>query len=85
MTRTRAIAATTMVLLLCVWPSPVGRAQSNDPSFDVLLRNAKAGVDAKYFEIDTEFGHSATGIEWAKWGPDAEGVRRGPVEVARRH
>ena len=30
---------------------------------------AKAGVDARYFEIDTEFGHSATGPEWAKWGP----------------
>jgi homoserine O-acetyltransferase len=36
---------------------------------DVMDKLAKAGVDAKYFEIDTEFGHSATGIEWAKWGP----------------
>ena len=30
---------------------------------------AKAGVDARYFEIDSEFGHSASGPEWAKWGP----------------
>jgi homoserine O-acetyltransferase len=29
----------------------------------------KAGVDAQYVEIDTEFGHSASGPEWAKWGP----------------
>ena len=36
---------------------------------DVMDKLAKAGVDAKYFEIDTEFGHSATGPEWAKWGP----------------
>lgn len=30
---------------------------------------AKAGVEARYVEIDTEFGHSASGPEWAKWGP----------------
>jgi homoserine O-acetyltransferase len=30
---------------------------------------ARARVDAKYFEIDTELGHSASGPEWAKWGP----------------
>jgi homoserine O-acetyltransferase len=29
----------------------------------------KAGVDARYVEIDSEFGHSASGPEWAKWGP----------------
>ena len=33
---------------------------------DTLTR---AGIDAKYFEIDTELGHSASGPEWAKWGP----------------
>jgi homoserine O-acetyltransferase len=36
---------------------------------DVMDKLARAGVDARYFEIDTEFGHSATGLEWAKWGP----------------
>ncbi|MBI3503799.1 MAG: alpha/beta fold hydrolase [Proteobacteria bacterium] len=36
---------------------------------DVMDKLAKAGVDAKYVEIDTEFGHSATNIEAAKWGP----------------
>ena len=30
---------------------------------------ARAGVDARYVEIDTEFGHSASGPEWARWGP----------------
>ena len=33
------------------------------------LAYSRAGVDAKYVEIDTEFGHSASGREWAKWGP----------------
>jgi homoserine O-acetyltransferase len=36
---------------------------------DVMDKLAKAGVDAKYFEIDSDFGHSASGPEWAKWGP----------------
>ena len=35
----------------------------------VMDKLATAGVDAKYFEIDTEFGHSATALEAAKWGP----------------
>ena len=30
---------------------------------------AKAGVQASYFEIDSELGHVASGPEWAKWGP----------------
>jgi len=37
---------------------------------EVMDGLAKAGVDAKYVEIDTEFGHSASGPEWAKWGPE---------------
>jgi homoserine O-acetyltransferase len=36
---------------------------------DVMDGLTRAGVDAKYVEIDTEFGHSASGPEWAKWGP----------------
>src|SRR6266850_4236692 len=35
----------------------------------VMDQLTRAGVDAKYFEIDTELGHSASGPEWAKWGP----------------
>jgi homoserine O-acetyltransferase len=30
---------------------------------------AAAGVDARYFEIDSELGHSASGPEHAKWSP----------------
>lgn len=26
-----------------------------------------AGIDARYFEIDTEYGHTAAGTAWAKW------------------
>ena len=36
---------------------------------EVMDALAKAGVDARYVEIDTEFGHVASGPEWAKWGP----------------
>ena len=35
----------------------------------VMDQLARAGVEAKYFEIDSDFGHSASGPEWAKWGP----------------
>jgi homoserine O-acetyltransferase len=30
---------------------------------------AAAGVDARYFEIDSEMGHLASGPEHAKWSP----------------
>ena len=35
----------------------------------VMDELARAGVQATYFEIDTELGHVASGPEWAKWGP----------------
>src|SRR5436309_438908 len=35
----------------------------------VMDKLATAGVDATYFEIDTELGHSASGPEWATWAP----------------
>jgi homoserine O-acetyltransferase len=35
----------------------------------VMATLAAAGVDARYVEIDTDFGHSASGREWAKWAP----------------
>jgi len=28
-----------------------------------------AGVDAEYFELDSEFGHSASGKDAHKWAP----------------
>ncbi len=35
----------------------------------VMAKLAAAGVDAAYVEIDTDFGHSASGVDWAKWAP----------------
>lgn len=35
----------------------------------VMAKLAAAGVDAKYVEIDSDFGHSASGADWAKWAP----------------
>jgi homoserine O-acetyltransferase len=29
----------------------------------------EAGVEARYFEIDSELGHSSSGPEHAKWSP----------------
>jgi homoserine O-acetyltransferase len=36
---------------------------------EVMDGLARAGVDAQYVEIDTEFGHAASGPAWARWGP----------------
>ena len=36
---------------------------------EVMHDLATAGVDARYFEIDSELGHSASGPEHAKWSP----------------
>jgi homoserine O-acetyltransferase/O-succinyltransferase len=41
------------------------------PSLALAVMNdlAAAGVDARYFEIDSDLGHSASGPEHAKWSP----------------
>jgi len=35
----------------------------------VMQALATAGVEARYFEIDSDLGHSASGSEHAKWSP----------------
>jgi homoserine O-acetyltransferase/O-succinyltransferase len=44
---------------------------------DVMDKLSRARVDAKYFEIDTELGHSASGPESAKWAPTLKGFIAG--------
>jgi len=36
---------------------------------DVMAKLKAAGVNADYFEIDSNFGHSASGLDAAKWAP----------------
>lgn len=36
---------------------------------EVMAALADAGVEARYFELDSDFGHSASGPEHAKWSP----------------
>jgi homoserine O-acetyltransferase len=36
---------------------------------EVMAQLKAAKVDADYFEIDSEFGHSASGLDAAKWAP----------------
>jgi homoserine O-acetyltransferase/O-succinyltransferase len=36
---------------------------------DVMAKLKAAGVSADYFEIDSDFGHSASGLDAAKWSP----------------
>jgi len=36
---------------------------------EVIRALAATGVDARYFEIDSDLGHSASGPEHAKWSP----------------
>ncbi len=38
------------------------------PDTITLLRNA--GVDARYVEIDSDYGHRGPGVDWRKWAPD---------------
>ena len=38
----------------------------------VMARLKAAGVQADYFEIDSELGHSASGLDAAKWAPRLE-------------
>jgi homoserine O-acetyltransferase/O-succinyltransferase len=35
----------------------------------VMEKLKQAGVDATYFELDSEKGHLASGLDWAKWAP----------------
>ena len=36
---------------------------------DVMAKLKAAGVSADYFEIDSDFGHSASGLDAARWAP----------------
>ena len=36
---------------------------------DVMAQMKAAGITADYFEIDSDFGHSASGLDAAKWAP----------------
>ena len=36
---------------------------------DVMAKLKAAGVSADYFEIDSDYGHSASGLDAAKWAP----------------
>ena len=36
---------------------------------DVMAKLSAAGVDAAYVEIDSDFGHLASGADCAKWAP----------------
>ena len=36
---------------------------------DVIAKLKAAGLSVDYFEIDRDFGHSASGLDAAKWAP----------------
>ena len=46
---------------------PIVMLTCYDASFAALLD--AAGVDARYFEIDSELGHLASGLDGDKWAP----------------
>lgn len=50
----------------------------------VMDKLGAAGVEAKYVEIDSEFGHVASGPDWAKWAPALRdflsSLDQGPLE-----
>jgi homoserine O-acetyltransferase len=45
----------------------------------VMTELIAAGVDARYVEIDSEFGHIASGLDAAKWAPE---LRRFMAQLA---
>ena len=47
---------------------PTGCFRRRSPP-GVMRDLAAAGVDARYFEIDSDLGHSGSGPEHAKWSP----------------
>ena len=51
----------------------------------VMAKLKAAGVNADYFEIDSEFGHSASGPDNAKWAPRVQDLhgRPGEAQLAR--
>ena len=40
---------------------------------DVMAKLKAAAVDATFFEIDSDFGHLASGADWPKWAPALAG------------
>ena len=47
----------------------------------VMARLKAAGVAADYFEIDSDYGHSASGLDAAKWAPRLKAFM---ADVAKR-
>ena len=45
----------------------------------VMAKLRAAGVGATYFEIDSDFGHLASGADWPKWAPALAGFLAHPV------
>ena len=35
----------------------------------IMNKLRAAGVDAKYVEMDSDFGHAASGADWTTWTP----------------
>ena len=48
---------------------------------DVMAKLKAAGVTADYFEIDSDFGHSASGLDAAKWAPRLKTFMAEPGEA----
>jgi homoserine O-acetyltransferase/O-succinyltransferase len=49
----------------------------------VMAQLKAAKVDADYFEIDSEFGHSASGLDAAKWAPRLKAFMAGLEKTKR--
>jgi homoserine O-acetyltransferase len=50
----------------------------------VMAELKAAKVDADYYEIDSEYGHSASGLEAAKWAPRLEAFMAGLEKTKSR-
>jgi homoserine O-acetyltransferase len=39
---------------------------------DTVALLKKGGADARYVEIDSDYGHRGPGVDWQKWAPQLE-------------
>jgi homoserine O-acetyltransferase len=51
------------------WDGLIGPGEAIDTDRLFVVSSNMLGADARYFEIDSDLGHSASGPEHAKWSP----------------
>jgi homoserine O-acetyltransferase len=51
---------------------------------DTIALLKKAGVDARYVEIDSDYGHRGPGVDWQKWAPELKAFLAAREDITPR-